>query len=93
MMKPNGAKKISTRKPTKNAGLWVVALASVVVAAALVVIALMSVQTRDAEREQACWAKWTARATAVQASQGVYSRDLITDIVIEMNKDCGREDN
>ena len=36
---------------------WVIALASVVVAAALVVIALTSAQTRDAEREQACYAR------------------------------------
>jgi hypothetical protein len=57
---PVGQALSSALKPTKNAGLWVVALASVVVVAALVVIALMSVQTRDAEREQACYARAAA---------------------------------
>jgi len=90
---PVGQALSSALKPTKNAGLWVVALASVVVVAALVVIALMSVQTRDAEREQACWAKWTARATGVNASESLYTRSNIADLIRDMNEDCGRPGN
>ena len=65
---PVGQALSSALKPTKNAGLWVIALASVVVAAALVVMALMSVQTRDANSEQACWAKVNAMADFYSAS-------------------------
>jgi len=57
------------------------------------VIALMSVQTRDAEREQACWAKWTARATGVNASESLYTRSNIADLIRDMNEDCGRPGN
>jgi len=75
---PVGQALSSALKPTKNARLWVVALASVVVAAALVVIALMSVQTRDAEREQACYARVLTLGSNYsevvgQKTYGVYS--------------------
>ena len=72
-----------------------VAIAFVLAICALMLMAVMSVQTRDAEREQAdaereqaCWAKWTTMAELTQAGHERWDSYQAKDMRERARKDC-----
>ena len=77
-----------------------VAIAFVLVICALMLMAVMSVQIRDAEREQAdaereqaCWAKWTAVAELKQAGAARWEFWEFEDMRERAVKDCMQIDD
>ena len=87
---PNAA----TGERKRSGPRWYSRVAFFVIALLLLLNAIAMFANAEANSEQACWAKWTARAEAMQASDHQWvGEGGVIHILREMNEDCAQTDD
>ena len=87
---PNAA----TGERKRSGPRWYSRVAFFVIALLLLLNAVAMFANAEANSEQACWAKWTARAETMQASDSQWiGEDGVLSILRQMNEECTQTDD